>query len=465
MVAHNLRSLVAAEVGELPHGLSSMDMTSSKALQVHMCLAEAEMRALRKQRDFVEYFASQSVEERRAMAKRRRAEALHRREELLSKIRKLRGGISRETRPHDAAPQWAAAYSEVANYRENLSYLLSCSPYAASVAIGQEMGVTTLFDSWPSISALAAPAVTQLAGSEVSGFPSFHETLQEQVETVGKLQLQANALLSSERHRRKLQRECTADLLRDHRKLLSWCREQKDALNELNSLEELREFRLSFMSNVSVMDTNFLVLLERSELVEPNRAIRDALVEVNREWIDLAISTYQKTVASLRQAHAESEVEEDCKRWVDAIGQRVKHVLAEACALADHPNSAHEPLPGTLQKMCVDLMGQFEGVSAVMHHLGKLSELEKRLVPLEDVLHRTLLTQLSLLTNTFSGNTQFPTQREYVNRLRDVSDWLEGRATSGAYSRILKHVEQLRTVAEGLLESLADEDETVDRGY
>ncbi|CBH13968.1 uncharacterized protein TEOVI_000045400 [Trypanosoma equiperdum] len=462
MTGYNLKTIAKAEIGSLCHDIYLLDPASGESLEAHVRLAEAEMQALRRQKQFVEHFVSQTVEERRAAAKARCAEAQRRREELTQKIQQLRGKTLGESHHNGLARRWAAAYNELAHYRERVSNALMCSPYTIVTTVQQEAGINSSFDLWPPLSSSATSVIMELDNAGEDSTSLSPSVLRDQLELIAKMQLRVNALLNRERHRRQLQRECVSDLLRDQKKLLLWCQEQIATLKELKSLEDLREFCASFASNVNVMDTNFLVLLERSELLEPNQTIRDALMEVNREWIELAVSTYQKTREALRQTHSLSGVEEGCRRWANVFELRVKRILTKACAVSSHPVAGHEHLPERLQENCASLLKEFSNVSIVMHHICKLSLSEEFVAHLEGALRRTLLTPLSLLTHTFAGDAQFVAQREYADRLREVSEWLDGRATGNAYSRIMKQVEHLRTIAENLLESLPEKDNCAD---
>ncbi|KAG8345447.1 hypothetical protein TRVL_03722 [Trypanosoma vivax] len=445
--------------------LKSLNASSSECLRAHMRLAESEMQALEAQERYLQDMAALSQRQRLDTAARRRSVAQSRRDELLRKIEQLTNqSASTETQPRRQLQQWAAIYSELALYRERLAYLLAC-PSTAGVAVAREEHAGAFAsDSWATLVSAVTTGFAMLernGGSNRSSSSLFTDDLRQQLDGIQKMQLQAAGLLNVERKRRRLRREGTAELFKDQEKLLLWCSEQLATLKELKSLSGLRKFLDSFSCNVGVMDTNFLVLLERSDALGPSSAVREALLEVNRAWTELSVFAYQMTREAVNDGHTASGVEDGCRRWSELFEQRVKRTLVETCATSSHNEEVHEALPQSLQESGDALLTDFRNVCVVMHHISELSMRQECVAPHEESLCQALLTPLSVLTHTFTGNVDFAIHREYVERLREVGDWLDSRATGKAFGRLITRVGRLRDVARRLLDSLPLDEENM----
>ncbi|KEG11388.1 hypothetical protein DQ04_02681110 [Trypanosoma grayi] len=422
-----------------------------------MRLAEAEMRALSKQQRLLERFAAQSTAERRTSAAERRHCALNRREELLQQLRLLRNGDASSLSPADRARQWSAIYSELAQRREKLSHILSCPSTAV-----QRANVADAADSWAPFAAATRHFIASLAKAEQPDAPvSPSRALNTQLEQVAKMQLQATSLLSRERLAARLLREDMTDLFKDQAKLLAWCNEQRGAMEGLVTLEDMREFCNSFVSNVAVMDTNFLVLLERSELLGSNRTVREALVEVNNAWMELAVATYRKMRQMLRDEHTASGLEATCKWWLETFDTRLTQILTEARAISSHPEMAAEPLMQGLHERSAALLKELGRPRTLLQHISDFTVREDCVAPHEGGLEGAVLTRLSVLTQTFVGDVRYDGRREYMDRLREVGDWLNAHTTGSGYTQLMKRVKQLRYLAEEQLRALPDGDRVV----
>ncbi|RNF15181.1 hypothetical protein TcG_07222 [Trypanosoma cruzi] len=452
---YSFEQVAKKETGGLCRAVAAANATHSELMKAYMQLAEAEIRALPKQRRLLERLLVQSEEERRAAANERRQLALRRRDELKRKLRQFKeegdGDGASKTSSHDEyARHWAAVYGGLALRREQLAHVLSCPSTAVHVTAFAD-AVDSLA---PFISAVHR-AITFLEDKkEIEAYTVPTQLLYTQLGQVTKMQLQVTSLLNRERHTQSLLRENTAEFFKGQERILAWCVEQQEALHDLKGLKDLREFCASFMSNVAVMDTNFLVLQERSEQLASNRAVREALVAVNRTWMELAIAVYHTIRQVIRSEHANSGVEAACKWWVDTFEQRLRRILAEARDIADHMEMQSEPLMQTIHRRSIEVLRDLALPHTISQHISEFTEREDSVAPHEEALRDALVMRLSLLTQTFVGDVKYDGQREYADRLREVSDYLDAQATGAVYTQLLERVKKLRWMVEEQLRLL-----------
>ncbi|KAH9577646.1 hypothetical protein LSM04_001131 [Trypanosoma melophagium] len=466
---NSFEEIAKLETEELRRALVASGNTGNSTLEAHMNLAEAEMRTLLKQRRFLERMVSMTDEERHSAAVQRRQSALNRREMLLKQLQQFRCNESSVINNgksvngstsipvNECAKRWVSVYSELALRREWLSHFLSCSPSNL-----QDTFIVEACESWGPFNAAINHSISILEKAERTGSVSLStRVLRGQYEQLTKMQLQAISLLSRERHRRRLLCENTADFFKDQQKLLKWCREQQETLENLDALTDVREFCASFFSNVSVMDTNFLVLLERSETMMDNIAAREALVEVNRAWMQLAVAAYEKMCHGVREEHVKSGVEAACRWWMSTFEPHLRRVLLETRGISNHPDMAHEPLLVAMRERSGALLRDLNGPRTIIRHISDFTVRMECLAPHERALREALLARFSLLVQTLIGDAKYPGQQEYMDRLREVSEWLDANATSSAYIHLLKRVDRLRILAAEQLNVLQRGTETV----
>ncbi|EKF34189.1 hypothetical protein MOQ_002388, partial [Trypanosoma cruzi marinkellei] len=453
---YSFEQVAKKETGGFCRAVTVANATRSDVMKAYMQLAEAELRALPKQRRLLERLLVQSEEERRAVANERRQVALRRRDELKRKLQQFKEGKDgddvRKTTSHDTyARQWAAVYSGLALRREQLAHVLSCLSTAAHIT-----AFTDAVDSLAHFTSAVHRAITFLEDNkDMETFtPLSIQPLYTQLELVTKMQLQVTSLLNRERHTQFLLRENTAEFFKGQERLLAWCVEQQEALQDLKGLKDLREFCTSFMSNVAVMDTNFLVLLERSEKLASNKAVREALVAVNRTWMELAISVYHTIHEAIRREHANSGVEAACKWWIDTFEERLRRILVEACDITDHMEMQSEPLMQVIHRRSLEVLRDLALPHTISQHISDFTEREDSVAPHEEALREALVMRLSLLTLTFVGDAKYAGQREYADRLREVSDYLDAQATGVVYTQLLERVNKLRSMVEEQLRLL-----------
>ncbi|ORC92805.1 uncharacterized protein TM35_000021310 [Trypanosoma theileri] len=467
VMPNSFREIAKLETEKLRQTLVASGNTGNSTLEAHMNLAEAEMQALSKQQNFLERMVSLSDEERHAAAVQRRQTALNRREMLLNQLQQFRcseGGssgikngenidVSTLIPVSDCIRRWAAVYSQLALQRERLSHVLSCSP-----SMLQDTVVFEICNSWAPFNTAMNHSISILEKVERTGSVMLStRVLRGQYEQVVKMQLQAISLLNRERHRRHLLCENTADLFKDQQKLLVWCREQQETLEKLEVLTDIREFCASFVSNVAVMDTNFLVLLERSETLMDNSAVREALVEVNRAWMQLAVAAYEKMCRGVREDHVRSGVEVACGWWLNTFEPHLRRVLVEARDISNHPDMSHEPLLVAIRERSGMLLRGLSGPRTIVRHISDFTVRMGCMAPHEKALREVLLARFSLLAQTLIGDAKYPGQREYMDRLCELSEWLDAHAASGAYMQLLQRVDYLRDLAREQLNLLQRE--------
>lgn len=413
------------------------------------------MRALSLQRTGLERLLAQSAEERRAAAVERRELALRRRDELLKQLRQRtrdHAGNNEEqsTLREGYARRWAAVYSELALRREKFTCVLSCSTVAADRSFFSDA-----VDSWATYASAAQRAIAMLVRTErVTAFALSSRLLQNQMEQVAKVHMQVKSVLARERCHRRLLQNDTAELFKDQERLLAWCVEQREILDSLGSLTDLREFCASFMSNVAVMDTNFLVLLERGERLVSNKAVRMALVDVNRAWMELSVAVYQRTCQAIHEAHVASGAEAACRWWVDAFVPRLKHIFAEARAVASDKTVGSEPQMTAIHERGAALLKSLCDSQILVQHISNFTVRGDCLAPYEESLRSALLMPLSLFTQTFLGNAKYGAQREYADEFCEISDWIDAQVPSSTHTQLMRRVEKMRVLVEEQLRLL-----------
>ncbi|CUG89779.1 Hypothetical protein, putative, partial [Bodo saltans] len=136
------------------------------------------------------------------------------------------------------------------------------------------------------------------------------------VADVQSLYTQVVADVAREHSRRENNADTVADFMRNQAQLVHWCRSQKNALESVQDTDQVQELCTSFQNNISVMETNLLVLLELSEPFAPNPQVTQALIEVNEVWLNLAVYAFERMRDTLMELHAQSGVEVATKKKV-----------------------------------------------------------------------------------------------------------------------------------------------------
>lgn len=458
MMRSFLWDIAKNEITEPQKALATAKVAAVGALNLYFRLAEAEMRALRFQRDALSRLLAQSPEERRAVALERRAAALRRRDELRALLKNEAGREEKQAASREAhAQRWAAVYCELALCREGFAHILSCSTAAAS-----RLYFSDAVDKWPVCKSVLQRVIGMLMRSEHITAPALStHLLCDQLERVGKAHVQAIFLLDRERRRRRGLCVDAAELFKDREQLLSWCVEQRRTLETLQNLADLNEFCVSFMANVSVMDTNFLVLLDRGQRLALNKAIRAALVEVNRAWMELSVALFYRISQAIDKERSACNVETACRWWTEKFAPRLKVILAEAKTVASHHFMESRPAMKEINERSVTFLRSLVDSQVLLRHISDFTERKSCLEPHEEALRAVLLSPLSILTQTFSGNAKYDGQQEYADRLSEISEWIDAQVLSDTHAQLIKRVERMRWIVEEQLRLLPENKGTV----
>ncbi|KAG5476541.1 hypothetical protein LSCM1_04256 [Leishmania martiniquensis] len=345
--------------------------------------------------------------------------------------------------------KWTSLLKEFGMRKEILSFLLSYS--AEDLKQAELSTVSHWLDTWTRFFASAESSVRSLKKLERESTisnalpPTRH--LYDALDEVCRLQLQARTLVGRERYRRSSSSEgFIQDFMDSQRQLREWCRKQRKTLAKLTALADLVEFNNSFHSNVPVMDSNFLVLMEQSEALMSNLQVQDALQEVNREWVMLALETYRKLQAAAAQEHNVSQLEQLCKEYTRSVSPKLHRLLLSAQnALAqDKESSAAERLAAK----CEELLKEHEAHDIVCTHLADFTVREECVKPHADALKAELQSSLTTTVLTFPHYDAAGGLADYKSRVEELQEWIDVKSQKGTYIKLLERLEATKAIIE-----------------
>lgn len=356
---------------------------------------------------------------------------------------------------------------EFTKRKEMLSYWLA---YSAADLKYAELGVVSRWlDTWGKFFAESNAAVKGLRRQErgATNADTLPQTadLYKALDEVCRLQLQARSIVGRERYRRHAgSEEAVEDFMESQEQLLDWCRKQRATLGELTSLEDLMEFSSSFHTNVPIMDSNFLVLLEQSEPLAEDDRVQQALREVNEAWIDLTLLTYEKLDRAANNAHVNGPVEELCARWCQNMAPRVRQLLVNARNLLKTESDADGASSGRAGEMaatCDALLKEHEAHGIVCMHLADFNIRDECVRPHFDALKQELLSTLTPTVLSFPCYDDYEGRTEYKNRVEELREWIEVKSQKGTYIRLLERLEDTKHMIEEYADVLFPEDMAV----
>lgn len=273
--------------------------------------------------------------------------------------------------------------------------------------------------------------------------------LQSAFDDVQTLYTQVVADVAREHSRRENNADTVADFLRSQGQLVHWCRSQKNALESVEDPDQVQELCTSFQNNISVMETNLLVLLELSEPFAPNPQVTQALIEVNEVWLNLAVYAFERMRDTLMEQHAQSAVEVAAKRWLTEVNDPLRKFLEEAKALLQMPSDKEsEAVARPALEKCSALLDDWNPHAVILEHLSDFNVREECLKEHYAAIRRAVFAKLTLLTQSFHGQVQYPRRQEYTDRLGELTDWVQCKSQSGAWRQLLSRVEKMRQLIE-----------------
>ncbi|CAJ1009558.1 hypothetical protein Q4I28_004872 [Leishmania naiffi] len=388
------------------------------------------------------------AEERTIAAQRELEELKHEIEELRRQTSSLPPIVPSDEHA-EYRVKWTSLLKEFGMRKEVLSFLLSYS--AEDFKLAELSTVSHWLDTWTSFFASAESSVRSLKKIERESTngstlpPTRH--LYDALDEVCRLQLQARTLVGRERYRRSSSSdEFVQEFMDSQKQLREWCRKQRETLEELTRLEDLIEFSNSFYTNVPVMDSNFLVLMEQSETLMGNARVQDALQEVNREWVMLTLEIYDKLQATATRAHERSSLEQQCAQWTQYMSPKLHRLLLSVQGALAADNDV--PEAKRLATACERLIKEHEAHDIVCTHLSDFTVREECVRPHSGALKAELQSSLTTTVLTFPHYDTAGGQADYRARVEELQEWIEVKSQKGTYMKLLERLEMTKAVIE-----------------
>jgi hypothetical protein len=357
--------------------------------------------------------------------------------------------------------RWTALLKEFGVRKEILSFLLSYS--AEDFKLAELSTVSRWLDTWTTFFAGAENSVRELKRAERAAGPNAGlpptKDLYDVLDEVCRLQLQARTLVGRERYRRSASSDDSVeDFMDSQQQLKDWCRKQRETLSELSTLEDLVEFSNSFYTNVPVMDSNFLVLMEQSEPLMGNRRVQDALQDVNKEWVMLTLETYDKLQSAASRVHGASPLEQQCWQWTRVASTPLREFLLYAHGvLKKHPDAEDAK---KLAVVCERLLKEHDAHDIVCTHLADFTVREECVKPHSDSIKTELQSSLTTTVLTFPHYDTDNGRTEYKNRIEELQEWIDVKSQKGTYIKLLERLETTKAMIEEHADVLFPDDTT-----
>ncbi|KPI88900.1 hypothetical protein ABL78_2017 [Leptomonas seymouri] len=357
--------------------------------------------------------------------------------------------------------KWTSLLKEFGVRKEILSFLLSYS--AEDFKLAELSTVSRWLDTWTTFFAAADNSVRELkrverAAGPTCGLPPTKD-LYDVLDEVCRLQLQARTLVGRERYRRSASSDDSIeDFMDSQQQLKDWCRKQRETLSELTALDDLVEFSNSFYTNVPVMDSNFLVLMEQSEALMSNVRVQEALQEVNKEWVMLTLETYDKLQNAAMEAHSASLLEQQCAQWTQAASPPLHELLLQVQSVLKRHSEVQDAKK--LAVMCDRLLREHAAHGIVCTHLADFTVREECVRPHYDAIKTELQSSLTVTVLTFPHYDAYGGRSEYKNRIDELQEWIDVKSQKGTYMKLLERLESTKTMIEEHADVLFPDDPT-----
>ncbi|KPA74085.1 hypothetical protein ABB37_09383 [Leptomonas pyrrhocoris] len=380
--------------------------------------------------------------------------------ELQDQLSPQRGGAAPIGKA-EYCERWTSLLKEFGVRKEVLSFLLSYS--AEDFKLAELSTVSRWLDTWTTFFAGAESSVRELKREERGAGPNCAlpptKDLYEVLDEVCRLQLQARTLVGRERYRRSASSDDFVDDFMDNQQQLKdWCHKQRETLSELTTLDDLVEFSNSFYTNVPVMDSNFLVLMEQSEALMTNVRVQEALQDVNKEWVMLTLETYDKLQNAASDVHSASLLEQQCAQWTQSASSPLREFLLYAqSVLKKHPEVQDAK---KLATVCGRLLKEHDAHEIVCTHLADFTVREECVKPHSDSIKTELQSSLTTTVLTFPHYDAYGGRTEYKNRIDELQEWIDVKSQKGTYMKLLERLETTKTMIEEHADVLFPDDTT-----
>lgn len=251
--------------------------------------------------------------------------------------------------------------------------------------------------------------------------------------------------------------------LRDSQsKIMLWCRQQRSTMENLKEAGQIQEYTNSFQSNITVMETNFLVLMELAEPLLPNKEVNKVLEDVIEVWLSLQVFAFEKLNATIMEQHEASHIEADLNRWLEHEGNVVSFLNKAREVLSMPVDDESKEVTQPILETCDKLLADIESFSIIVGHLSSFTLREANLKEYHDAIRRTIFSKLTLTTQVYNGQFSFPRKQEYMDRLAELNDWVDCKSQNNAWKQLLQRVDHMKTLIE---ENKSTHGTAEERGY
>jgi hypothetical protein len=309
-------------------------------------------------------------------------------------------------------------------------------------------------DAWPAVHSAArqflkgAHKETEAFSAEGADFTDVSR-LSTLVESTEKVFDRVSHVVIRERARRRDQDKSVSYFLANQTKIMQWCRQQMATLHSLKEDAHIEEFCASFYNNISMMESNFLVMISMSEAVSlPNPEVERAILDVNEQWVQLCTFAFEKLRLTTMDQHAASNLEQKCRQWPE-FARRLKPFLADAEKLLLLPTDEQSvAVAAPLRESCRQLQADLNSHLLIVEHLSDFTLRQECLKDHYNAMRKTVFSRLTLKTLALQGQFAYSRKQEYLDRLAELNDWVDCKVQSDAWISLLGRVEQMKRLIE-----------------
>ncbi|KAJ9447712.1 hypothetical protein DIPPA_35788 [Diplonema papillatum] len=234
------------------------------------------------------------------------------------------------------------------------------------------------------------------------------------------------AVLAEQDYRRDLEKR-SESFMQQQQSLLSWCNTQQRNLKELANGDDIVEFCSRLRDLVSRMEGYITVLGDLAEAHLPNPDVTKSLVDLNRAWIAVQVTSYEMLQKTLMEQHASSGLSKEVEWMADFQRGPLQQLLEDAHELLETPeNPKEKEVVASALETCKELQNDFSTHLILMEHL---TDFEVRMGIIDDQYFPMIRTVLSNLTELcqklrLSHQTNFKGKPEYDAAYADLENWI-----------------------------------------
>lgn len=305
---------------------------------------------------------------------------------------------------------------------------------------------------------VAAESEPSIKAGDINPLPD----LEALVEAVRDLHATVSGPLIREISRRNNHAANVQQLRESQSQLMLWCRQQRSTMEGLTEAGQIQEYTNSFQSNITVMETNFLVLMELAEPLLPNKEVNAMLEEVIEVWLSLQVFAFEKLTATLMAQHEASGIEADLSRWLEHEGNIVLFLNKAREVLTMPVDDESREVTQPILDQCEKLLADVESFNIIASHLSSFTLREANLKEYYDAIRRTIFSKLTISTQVYNGQYAFPKKQSYMDRLAELNDWVDCKSQNSAWKQLLQRVDNMKGLIE---ENKATHGTAEERGY